>query len=156
MLCCRCLFMIFFFLLLMIRRPPRSTRTDTLFPYTTLFRSGGALLLSSNCKITLKIGQKPLSSPTEWVVTAKATTTPKPMQPSLTSPPPAASETEKSKPTAGRSEEHTSELQSLIRTSSAFFCSNKTHSHTLDRSLSIYISINYSSSSPTTPAIQPN
>src|SRR3546814_14060562 len=31
------LFMVFFFL--MIRRPPRSTRTDTLFPYTTLFRS---------------------------------------------------------------------------------------------------------------------
>src|SRR3546814_12117079 len=31
-------FSIFFFL--MIRRPPRSTRTDTLFPYTTLFRSG--------------------------------------------------------------------------------------------------------------------
>src|SRR3546814_6837269 len=28
----------------MIRRPPRSTRTDTLFPYTTLFRSGGAYL----------------------------------------------------------------------------------------------------------------
>src|SRR3546814_15037848 len=32
-----CLFFFFFFL--MIRRPPRSTRTDTLFPYTTLFRS---------------------------------------------------------------------------------------------------------------------
>src|SRR3546814_11391700 len=32
-------FSVFFFL--MIRRPPRSTRTDTLFPYTTLFRSGG-------------------------------------------------------------------------------------------------------------------
>src|SRR3546814_11959558 len=32
-------FCLFFFL--MIRRPPRSTRTDTLFPYTTLFRSGG-------------------------------------------------------------------------------------------------------------------
>src|SRR3546814_14036918 len=31
--------MIFFFFFLMIRRPPRSTRTDTLFPYTTLFRS---------------------------------------------------------------------------------------------------------------------
>src|SRR3546814_7626375 len=30
------------FFFLMIRRPPRSTRTDTLFPYTTLFRSGGA------------------------------------------------------------------------------------------------------------------
>src|SRR3546814_17182219 len=32
-------FYFFFFLFLMIRRPPRSTRTDTLFPYTTLFRS---------------------------------------------------------------------------------------------------------------------
>src|SRR3546814_4705839 len=32
---------IFLFVVLMIRRPPRSTRTDTLFPYTTLFRSGG-------------------------------------------------------------------------------------------------------------------
>src|SRR3546814_11729 len=31
----------FIFFFLMIRRPPRSTRTDTLFPYTTLFRSGG-------------------------------------------------------------------------------------------------------------------
>src|SRR3546814_11005222 len=30
---------VFFFFFLMIRRPPRSTRTDTLFPYTTLFRS---------------------------------------------------------------------------------------------------------------------
>src|SRR3546814_18486589 len=34
-------FMFFFFL--MIRRPPRSTRTDTLFPYTTLFRSGNSM-----------------------------------------------------------------------------------------------------------------
>src|SRR3546814_8900642 len=34
-------FSFFFFFFLMIRRPPRSTRTDTLFPYTTLFRSGG-------------------------------------------------------------------------------------------------------------------
>src|SRR3546814_10955223 len=35
----------FFFFFLMIRRPPSSTRTDTLFPYTTLFRSFGALVL---------------------------------------------------------------------------------------------------------------
>src|SRR3546814_18020190 len=34
----------FFFFFLMIRRPPRSTRTDTLFPYTTLFRSGDQAL----------------------------------------------------------------------------------------------------------------
>src|SRR3546814_18128031 len=32
---------VLFFVFLMIRRPPRSTRTDTLFPYTTLFRAGG-------------------------------------------------------------------------------------------------------------------
>src|SRR3546814_11633669 len=40
--CTRLCFLIFFFFFffLMIRRPPRSTRTDTLFPYTTLFRSG--------------------------------------------------------------------------------------------------------------------
>src|SRR3546814_18939490 len=37
-----CYCMVFFFFL-MIRRPPRSTRTDTLFPYTTLFRSGERL-----------------------------------------------------------------------------------------------------------------
>src|SRR3546814_3134657 len=38
LLCFRVVSLVFFFL--MIRRPPRSTRTDTLFPYTTLFRSG--------------------------------------------------------------------------------------------------------------------
>src|SRR3546814_17686799 len=38
-LCRQQLFSVFLFFLLMIRRPPRSTRTDTLFPYTTLFRS---------------------------------------------------------------------------------------------------------------------
>src|SRR3546814_11221157 len=36
---CRFLFVYFYVFFLMIRRPPRSTRTDTLFPYTTLFRS---------------------------------------------------------------------------------------------------------------------
>src|SRR3546814_13481194 len=38
--CSRALFIYYCFFFLMIRRPPRSTRTDTLFPYTTLFRSG--------------------------------------------------------------------------------------------------------------------
>src|SRR3546814_12587809 len=36
---CAVLFVTLFIFVLMIRRPPRSTRTDTLFPYTTLFRS---------------------------------------------------------------------------------------------------------------------
>src|SRR3546814_13854968 len=35
------LLVMFFFFFVMLRRPPRSTRTDTLFPYTTLFRSAG-------------------------------------------------------------------------------------------------------------------
>src|SRR3546814_14842708 len=39
---CTSTFVIMFFFFLMIRRPPRSTRTDTLFPYTTLFRSAVA------------------------------------------------------------------------------------------------------------------
>src|SRR3546814_14869491 len=38
-LCCLLISFLFYFFFLMIRRPPRSTRTDTLFPYTTLFRS---------------------------------------------------------------------------------------------------------------------
>src|SRR3546814_15897950 len=37
--CAVCCFLMTYFVFLMIRRPPRSTRTDTLFPYTTLFRS---------------------------------------------------------------------------------------------------------------------
>src|SRR3546814_18711010 len=36
------MYLLFVFFFLMIRRPPRSTRTDTLFPYTTLFRSGAS------------------------------------------------------------------------------------------------------------------
>src|SRR3546814_11944578 len=39
----RRMYVVYCFFFLMIRRPPRSTRTDTLFPYTTLFRSGGRL-----------------------------------------------------------------------------------------------------------------
>src|SRR3546814_4630895 len=43
--CCASLYLSFVFCFLMLRRPPRSTRTDTLFPYTTLFRSAGARAL---------------------------------------------------------------------------------------------------------------
>src|SRR3546814_18536702 len=42
-------FVLFFFCFLMIRRPPRSTRTDTLFPYTTLFRSSRCVGRCSRC-----------------------------------------------------------------------------------------------------------
>src|SRR3546814_12340214 len=90
-------FALFFFFFLMIRRPPRSTRTDTLFPYTTLFRSRGLGRCPSSggfrgaasrpdrhrCRVCL--GARPI----------------------------------------GRSEEHTSELQSLMRISYAVFCLKK-------------------------------
>src|SRR3546814_14645702 len=45
----------FFFFFLMIRRPPRSTRTDTLFPYTTLFRSKGAQSVEAPVKPGLPV-----------------------------------------------------------------------------------------------------
>src|SRR3546814_4035854 len=85
------LFYIFFFL--MIRRPPRSTRTDTLFPYTPLFRS-------------------PPGPPAA--------------APAATQAVPGQTDTATTDSTApARSEEHTSELQSLMRISYAVFCLKK-------------------------------
>src|SRR3546814_8124514 len=73
----------------MIRRPPRSTRTDTLFPYTTLFRSSSNLSRSRvSCSTSFLV--RP------WV-----------------------------SPESCGSEEHTSELQSLMRISYAVFCLKK-------------------------------
>src|SRR3546814_5454182 len=84
----------------MIRRPPRSTRTDTLFPYTTLFRS------------QFKPGSDTPS--TGYSI----------LQPRLEVDPDSAG--------ASRSEEHTSELQSLMRISYAVFCLKKKHLNTKD------------------------
>src|SRR3546814_5282557 len=92
LLFCACV-SFFFFFFLMIRRPPRSTRTDTLFPYTTLFRScwGG--------------------STSRWWRSAGSTWRP-----------PSGCDVI----FAGRrSEEHTSELHSLMRISYAVFCLKK-------------------------------
>src|SRR3546814_1473345 len=80
---------------LMIRRPPRSTRTDTLFPYTTLFRSRRSRK-SRHGK-------------------------PTPVLPSS----PSGRDRSVRSPIHSRSEEHTSELQSLMRISYAVFCLKK-------------------------------
>src|SRR3546814_11511044 len=80
-------FCLFFFL--MIRRPPRSTRTDTLFPYTTLFRS------IDRKRIALENHGAQPHPFSGWLANAM------------------------------RSEEHTSELQSLMRISYAVFCLKK-------------------------------
>src|SRR3546814_8761093 len=107
------------FLFLMIRRPPRSTRTDTLFPYTTLFRS--ALLTRSPLP-----GPKPeacdlhvLGMPPAFVLSQDQT-----LKLIIPTRPPARA----GNPT-GRSEEHTSELQSLMRISYAVFCLKKKQTH---------------------------
>src|SRR3546814_5041166 len=92
----------------MIRRPPRSTRTDTLFPYTTLFRSLNVVV--------------PLPAPKAVPITAKraAYCVRLTAAPSHIRNPPGATV-----PPKGRSEEHTSELQSLMRISYAVFCLKK-------------------------------
>src|SRR3546814_6572558 len=88
----------------MIRRPPRSTRTDTLFPYTTLFRSPPRRSASPRPAPppSAAAGRSP-SPASHW----------RPKRSSARRPP------------RPRSEEHTSELQSLMRISYAVFCLKK-------------------------------
>src|SRR3546814_2094676 len=103
----------------MIRRPPRSTRTDTLFPYTTLFRSS----VSIHCAKTHRLFDFPYGEIFVGIAPLFLTF-------SFRRPSPAGS-TIPSKALTGRlrrSEEHTSELQSLMRISYAVFCLKKTNS----------------------------
>src|SRR3546814_1852649 len=97
----------------MIRRPPRSTRTDTLFPYTTLFRS----LLS------VVVGRllPPFLLPGPYLLAGDM---------AADSPGDDADARSRS-----RSEEHTSELQSLMRISYAVFCLKKKKRQRLERDL---------------------
>src|SRR3546814_21088009 len=96
---CSIFFSFFFFL--MIRRPPRSTRTDTLFPYTTLFRSRHTQPWSPRC-----LQRTPHAIDLKRWARRRA-----------------CSQTSASG--RARSEEHTSELQSLMRISYAVFCLKK-------------------------------
>src|SRR3546814_9709446 len=93
----------------MIRRPPRSTRTDTLFPYTTLFRSIG-------CQVNLETGRIRADAPHRGEEAGRQVRF--------------VDEAQKGGLRVGvgnhrRSEEHTSELQSLMRISYAVFCLKK-------------------------------
>src|SRR3546814_4769597 len=108
----------------MTRRPPRSTRTDTLFPYTTLFR---ATLLHgpSVCAIAFRVKDAPAACRRAremgaWVVESTAG----PMELNI----PAIKGIGDSLIYL-RSEEHTSELQSLMRISYAVFCLKKNNNH---------------------------
>src|SRR3546814_2953103 len=90
----------------MIRRPPISTRTDTLFPYTTLFRSRRPVASEGGARPISRAGRRGRASarPGSGRRRRKAG---------------------RSCRTDGRSEEHTSELQSLMRISYAVFCLKK-------------------------------
>src|SRR3546814_6904486 len=85
----------------MIRRPPRSTRTDTLFPYTTLFRSFGFGIIRARSTVLRNCSMRGAWSASHLVTAASRS------------------------PFGNRSEEHTSELQSLMRISYAVFCLKK-------------------------------
>src|SRR3546814_4413652 len=107
----------FSFFFLMIRRPPRSTRTDTLFPYTTLFRSPK--------EISMKLKQIPLALALALAIGALASGCAQDPQPAADTG--ATAEAAQVEAAHARSEEHTSELQSLLRISYAVFClKNKT------------------------------
>src|SRR3546814_4050516 len=103
----------------MRRRPPRSTRTDTLVPYTTLFRSKGEL------------PGRATGEPGGGVAASNARHDPGPrrhrIRPWRSSPRPcvATAVAQRGGPSLLRSEEHKSELQSLLRISYAVFCLQK-------------------------------
>src|SRR3546814_4939929 len=102
----------------MIRRPPRSTRTDTLFPYTTLFRSGAAGFArpigDTSFLLRRPIPPGPLKRAVRLPVFARF-----------------------SRSSRMRSEEHTSELQSLMRISYAVFCLKKKKNHNIEQKTQI-------------------
>src|SRR3546814_4348180 len=109
-----------------MRRPPRSTRTDTLFPYSTLFRSV-RLIRRSDCAVScladLLDGAPAQERPAELEDAFMLLLSEhEAVNPGPASPPPADGE-EFERPS--RSEEHTSELQSLMRISYAVFCLKK-------------------------------
>src|SRR3546814_2028111 len=111
----------------MQRRPPRSTRTDTLFPYTTLFRSitskmyrEGIDRMTDSTPIRATINPTPVNNPPRSLRAAVAER----------SDFPDVMIHEWTVLKLCRSEEHTSELQSLMRTSYAVFCLKKQTKHT--------------------------
>src|SRR3546814_6545851 len=110
-----------FFCFLMLLRQPRSTRTDTIFPYTTLFRSAGDRKWNVGPDSRMSAGPtacwraiRPITDPGS----PKYPTKTRPRRPPYFAPQPTS-----------RSEEHTSELQSLMRISYAVYCLNKNNTH---------------------------
>src|SRR3546814_4937077 len=119
---------------LMIRRPPRSTRTDTLFPYTTLFRSVYPLLDLKRLKIGVRdyvcrIEQAVIDTLAEWNIGAQRRAGAPGVYVNDAKVAALGIRVRRGCTFHGlafnRSEEHTSELQSLMRISYAVFCLKK-------------------------------
>src|SRR3546814_2109874 len=108
----------------MIRRPPRSTRTDTLFPYTTLFRSEWLRPCTPEHRVRIQVVVLRLrlrgERDTERMEPDRARLAGRSIQ----------AAPDRSGEGLARSEEHTSELQSLMRISYAVFCLKKKKRHT--------------------------
>src|SRR3546814_3376629 len=116
----------------MIRRPPRSTRTDTLFPYTTLFRSGHG----ADGGVALRGGGRAGPGRPQGHAGAAAPRARRRAGVGRLAGPPAGPEPRRRR---ARSEEHTSELQSLMRISYAVFCLKK-KKHDTTKYLTLFIS----------------
>src|SRR3546814_6114796 len=102
----------------MKRPPPRSTRTDTLFPYTTRFRSSEDSITTPVARPSATAWSSSTSDCSEIASSSASTPCPDLAESStIWASPPNSSAT-----TSCRSEEHTSELQSLMRISYAVFC----------------------------------
>src|SRR3546814_2006125 len=106
----------------MIRRPPRSTRTDTLFPDTTRFRSRRQLPPARHTRGAHPKAQAPSCRHGSWLVVRVH-------PPLLTKRTAGATDRRVASRNCRRSEEHTSELQSLMRISYAVFCLKKKKTH---------------------------
>src|SRR3546814_1347204 len=118
----------------MIRRPPRSTRTDTLFPYTTLFRSldghrhcPAAGVLRARRAVELDRGRTRSGLGARRDDPDRALVTASPLR------------SRRRGARRPRSEEHTSELQSLMRISYAVFCLKKKTKHKQRHSRNTYM-----------------
>src|SRR3546814_4076176 len=104
----------------MIRRPPRSTRTDTLFPYTTLFRSDIARDADAEDMVHHIAAQCPAGVEMAFAAARDAR-----IHQYLRRGHGGGAEEDEARGDHLRSEEHTSELQSLMRISYAVFCLKK-------------------------------
>src|SRR3546814_2769575 len=109
----------------MIRRPPRSTRTDTLFPYATLFRSAAARRSIGAVPDDPRRPPQPRRDPVSARQACPDSACALPIAAPQAGVAACPSAHRRDGAAPGRSEEHTSELQSLMRISYAVFCLKK-------------------------------